>query len=82
MSISEKPFRQKDSVNVKSQSANIGKLMEEQSLQSVSQHNQKKSLNADSEAEDYVDRNTGSRATSHRNVDPDRVWTTEEILAD
>ena len=56
--------------------------MEEQSLQSVSQHNQKKSLNADSEAEDYVDRNTGSRETSNRNVDPDRVWTTEEILAD
>jgi len=36
MTISEKPFRQKDSVNTKSQAANIGKLMEEQSLQSVS----------------------------------------------
>ena len=32
------------------------------------------------EEADYVDRKTQSRATT--NHDPDKIWTTEEILAD
>jgi len=61
--------------------------MEEQSLKSVSKNSnknsQKKSLNINSEnEEDYIDRRTRSRATSDPIGDPDRVWTTEELLAD
>lgn len=43
----------------------------------------KRSLNENSEAEDnYNDRKTGSRATSHRNGEDEKIWTTDEILND
>ena len=56
--------------------------MEQQDLQSVTENShmsQKSGKNNDDD--DFIDRKTQSRATSNRN-DPDKVWTTEEILAD
>ena len=42
--------------------------------------------NLDAQIEDdgdtAIDRQTRSRATTNRNNDPEKVWTTEEILAD
>ena len=77
----------KDSTAVKSE-ANIGNLLEQQELQSVTERSLKQSLNEKSEGEgevdeeELVDRKTGSRATSKASHDPDKIWTTAEILAD
>ena len=78
----------KDSAAVKSE-ANINNLLEQQELQSVTESSRKQSLNEKSEGEgdgegdeELVDRKTGSRATSKGAHDPDKIWTTAEILAD
>lgn len=81
-------LRMKDSAAVKSE-ANINNLLEQQELQSVTESSRKQSLNEKSEGEgdgegdeELVDRKTGSRATSKGAHDPDKIWTTAEILAD
>ena len=66
--------------------ANIGNILEQQSLQSHSELDHKeKQLNVNSGDgdgdEDYIDRKTQSRATS-KQYDPEKIWTEEEILAD
>ena len=77
----EPSFRQKDSKTAMSQ-GNIGNLMDQQSLRSVTEIS-KRSLNENSEREDdYVDQKTGSRATSNRNGGDDKIWTEQEILND
>lgn len=57
--------------------------MEQNDLQSVTEnsHHMSQKSGKDNDDSDMIDRNTQSRATSNRN-DPDKVWTTEEILAD
>lgn len=58
-------------------------LMDNNSLKSISEKSGKyNKLNNQSEAEDDYDRKTRSRATSNRDKDTDKVWTTAEILAD
>ena len=63
--------------------------MDRESLRSVTEdspvHKKSGNLNEDSANDDYVDRKTGSRASSTRPKgvdDPDKIWTVEEILAD
>ena len=88
-------MRQKDSVIIKSE-ANIGNIMEQQDLKSVTEaSNRQKSLNEKSsgdeeggdqgdDADEIIDRKTRSRATTNKAaaMDPDKIWTTEELLAD
>lgn len=80
-------MKPKDSIAAKSE-ANLGNILQQQELQSVTESSRKSAGlkdNDESDVEDaYPDRKTRSRATTAMKgtEDPDKVWTAEEILAD